>query len=200
MTTPLAEYRCPSSGCPCPSHQGLQHKSALIQKDDAPVFLFSVFLYPATSLCTKPEPVPRLFPCPTAAAFGNSNHKREESSRHGPDDTSHRNGPRLPWLSVAMSTVDSHTHEPEALREAIPEVPPSVPETSGRAGPGEASPSTLLFLLSLTPPSSVSQRMAMILPAEIPLESPDHFPGGLPHVVFELPMLLHFPLVSCNIV
>ena len=83
MTTPLMEYRCLSSGCPCPAHYRLEPKSTLIQKDDASVSLFSVFLYPAIFLRAKTESVPHLFPCPTAVAFGNSNHKREESSRHG---------------------------------------------------------------------------------------------------------------------
>jgi len=197
MTTPLSEYRCLPSGCPCPPHQRLEHESTLIQKDDASVFLLSGFLYAAIFLYAKPESAPHPFPCPTAAAFDNSNHKRGESSRHGPDDTLHRNDPRLPWLSVAVSTIDLHTHEPEALREVIPEVPLAVRETSGMAGQGEASPATLLFLLSLSPPSSVSQRMAMILPAELLLECPNLSPTGLPLVVFELPVLLHFPLVSC---
>ncbi len=94
MTAPLVEYRCLSSGCPCSAHQGLEHKSTLIQKDDASVFLFSVFLYPAIFLCAKSEFVPHLFPYPTAVAFGNSNHKREESSRHGPDDSLRQNGLR----------------------------------------------------------------------------------------------------------
>jgi len=197
MATPLVEYRCLPSGCPCPPHQRLEHESTLIQKDDASVLLFSVFLYPAIFLYAKPESAPHPFPCPTAAAFDNSNHKRGESSRRGPDDTLHRNDPRLPWLSVAVSTIDLHTHEPEALQEVIPEVPLSVRETSGKAGRGEASPSTPLFLLSLSPPSSVSQRMAMILPAGLLLECPNLSPTWLPLVVFELPVLLHFPLVSC---
>jgi hypothetical protein len=197
MTTPLVEYRCLPSGCPCPPHKRLEHESTFIQKDDASVLLFSVFLYPAIFLYAKPESAPHPFPYPTAAAFDNSNHKRGESSRHEPDDTLHRNDPRLPWLSVAVSTIDLHTHEPEALREVIPEVPPSVRETSGKAGRGEASPSTLLSLLSLSPPSSVLQRMAMILPAGLLLECPNLSPTGLPLVVFELPVLLHFPLVSC---
>jgi hypothetical protein len=96
-----------------------------------------------------------------------------------------------------MSTIDFHTHEPEALPEVIPEVPPSVRETSGKAGRGEASPSTLLFLLSLSPPSSVSQRMAMTLSAGLLLECQNLSPIGLLLVVFELPVLLHFLLVSC---
>jgi hypothetical protein len=196
MTTPLVKYRCLSSGCPCPTHQRLEHESALIQKDDTSGFLFSVFLYPAIFLYAKPESVPRPFPCPTAVAFDNSNHKRGESSRHGPDDTLRQNDPRLSWLSVAVSIIDLHTHEPEALPGVIPRVPLPVPETNGNVAPGEASPPTLLFLLSLPPPSSVSQRMAMIPPAGIPPEYPDHFPTGLLLVVFELPMLLHFPLVS----
>ena len=197
MTTPVVEYRCLPSGCPRPPHQRLEHESTLIQEDDASVFLFSVFLYAAIFLYAKPESVPRPFPCSTAAAFDNSNHKRGESSRHGPDDTLRRNDLRLPWLSVAVSTIDLHTHESEALREVILEVPLSVREISGKADQGEASPSTLLFLLSLSPPSSVSQRMAMILPAELLLECPNLSPTGLPLVVFELPVLLHFPLVSC---
>jgi hypothetical protein len=53
------------------------------------------------------------------------------------------------------NTIDFHTHEPEALPGVIPEVPLSVRETSKKAGRGEASPSTLLFLLSLSPPTSV---------------------------------------------
>jgi hypothetical protein len=96
-----------------------------------------------------------------------------------------------------VSKVDSHTHKPEALREVIPEVPLSVPGTNGKGDPGEASPSTPLFLLSLSPPSSVLQRMAMILPAGLPLEYPNLFPIELLLAVFELPALLHFPLVSC---
>jgi hypothetical protein len=99
-----------------------------------------------------------------------------------------------------MSTVDWHTHEPEALGEAIPGVPLSVPEISEKVDPGEASPSTPLLLLSLSPPSSVSQRMAMSLPAGLLLECPDLSPTGLPLFVFELPVLLHFPLVSCFII
>jgi hypothetical protein len=200
MTTPLAEYRCLASGCPCPPHHWLEHESTLIQKYDASAFLFSVFLYPAIFLYAKLESVPHPFLCPTAVAFDNSTHKRAESSRHGPDDTLHRNDPRLPWLSVAVSTIDLHTHEPEALREVPPEVPLSVREINGKADRGEASPSTLLFLLSLSPPSSVSQRMAMILPAVLLLECPDPSPTGLQPFVFELPVLLHFPLVSCIII
>lgn len=200
MTTLLVEYWCLPSGCPCPPHQRLEHESTLIQKDDASVFLFSVFLYVAIFRYAKPESAPHPFPCSTAAAFGNSNHKRGESSRHGLDDTLHRNDPRLPWLSVAVSTIDSHTHEPEALREVIPGVPLSVRETSGKAGRGEALPSMLLFLLSLSPPPSVSQRMVMPLPAGLLPEYPNLSPIGLPLVVFELPVLLHFLLVSCIIV
>jgi hypothetical protein len=99
-----------------------------------------------------------------------------------------------------MSTVDWHTHEPEALGEAIPGVPLSVLEISEKVDPGEASPSTRLLLLSLSPPSSVSQRMAMILPAGPLLGCPDLPPTGFPLFVFELPVLLHFPLVSCLII
>jgi len=40
----------------------------------------------------------------------------------------------------------------------------------------------------------------MILPAELLSESPDLSPTGFPLFVFELPVLLHFPLVSCLIV
>jgi hypothetical protein len=101
---------------------------------------------------------------------------------------------------VAVSTVDLDNHEPEALREVIPEVPLSVPEISGTVDRDEASPSTLLFLLSLSPPSSVLRRMAMILPAGLLLECPDPSPTGLPLFVFELPVLPHFPLVSYIIV
>jgi hypothetical protein len=96
-----------------------------------------------------------------------------------------------------VSTVDFHTHEPEASLEVIPEVPLSVRETSEKAGRGEASPSTLLFLLSLSAPASVSQRMAMILSAGLLLECQYLSPTGLLLVVFELPVLLHFLLVSC---
>jgi len=110
VTTPLVEYRCLSSGCPCPSHKRLEHESTLIQKDDASISLFSVFLYVAIFLYAKPEFVPRPFPCPDAVAFDNSNHKHGESSRHEPDDTEYRNDPRLPWLSVAVSIVDLYTH------------------------------------------------------------------------------------------
>ena len=197
MATPLSEYRCLPSGCPCPPHQRLEHESTLIQKDDASVFLFSVFLYVAIFRYAKPESAPHPFPYPTAAAFDNSNHKRGESSRHGLDDTLHRNDPRLPLLSVAVSTIDSHTHEPEVLQGVVPEVPLSVRGTSGKAGQGEVLPPTLLFLLSLPPPSSVLQRMAMLLPAGLLLECPNLSPTGLPLVVFELPVLLHFLLVSC---
>ena len=200
MTTPLVEYWCLPSGCPRPAYQRLEHKSTLIQKDDVSFFLFGVFLYPAIFLCAKTESVPHPFPCPTAVAFGSSNHKRGESSRHGLDDTLHRNGTRSPRLSVAMSTVDLHIHEPEALREAISEVPLSVPEISGEVDPGEASPSTPLFCLSLSPPSSVLQRMAMILPDGLLPECPDLSLTGLPLFVFELPVLLHFLLVSCFII
>jgi len=200
MTTPLMKYRCLSSGCPCPPYQRLEHKPALIQEDDASAFLFSVFLYPAIFLYTKPESVSHSFPCPAAVAFDSSNHKRGGSSRHGPDDTLHQNDPRLPWLSVAVSTVDLHTHEPKALREVIPEVPLSALGTNGKADRDEVSPPALLFLLSLSPPSSVSQKMAMTLPVGLPLEYPGPSPIGLPLVVFEPPVLLHFPLVSCIII
>jgi len=200
MTTPLVEYRRLASGCPCPPHQRLEHKSTLIQKDDALAFLFSVFLYPAIFLYAKPESVPHSFLCPTAVVSDNSNHKRGESSKHVPDDTLHRNDPQLPWLCVAVSKVDLHNHEPEALQEVTPEVPPSVREISGAVDRDEASPSMLPFFLSLSPPSSVSQRMAMTLPAGLLLECPDPSPTGLPLFVFELPVLSHFPLVSCIII
>ena len=197
MAAPLAEYRCLPSGGPCPPYYRLKHKSTLIRKDYASTFLFSVFLYPAIFRYAKPESAPHPFPYPIAVAFGNSNRKRGESSKHGPDDTLHQNDPRLPWLSVAVSTIDSHTHEPEALREVNPEVPLSVRETSGKADRGEASPSTFPFLPSLPPPSSVSQRMVMPLPAGLLPECPNLSPIGLPLVVSELPVLLYFLLVSC---
>jgi hypothetical protein len=56
---------------------------------------------------------------------------------------------------VAVSTIDFHTHEPEALPEVIPKIPLFVREISEKAGRGEASPSMLLFLLPLSLPSSV---------------------------------------------
>lgn len=200
VTAPLVEYRCLSSGCPCPSHQRLEHESTLIQKDDASIFLFSVFLYAAIFPYAKPESVPRPFPCPDAVAFDNSNHKHGESSRRGPDDTLHQNDSRSPSLSVAVSIVDLQTHEQEVLRGVVPEVPLSVPETSEKVVPGEVLPPTLLFLLSLSPPSSVLQRMATILLAGLPLEYPDPFPRRLLLVVSELPISLHFPLASCIII
>lgn len=200
MSTPLAEYRCLSSGCPCPPHHWLEHKSTLIQKYDASPFPFSVFLYPAIFLYANPQSVSHSFPWPAAVAFDSSNHNSGVSSKRGPDDTLRQNGPRLPWLSVAVSKVDSHTHEPEALQEVIPEVSPSVPGTSEKADRGEASPSTLAFVPSLSPPSSVLQKMAMIPPDGLPLECPGLSPTGLLLAVSELPVLLHFPLVSCIIV
>jgi hypothetical protein len=106
----------------------------------------------------------------------------------------------LPWLSAAVSTIDWHTHEPEGLREVIPEVPFSVREITGKSDQGEALPSMLLSLLSLPDPSSVSQRTVLPLPAGLLLECPYLAPTGLPLVVFELPVLLHFLLVSCIIV
>jgi len=200
MTAPLAEYRCLASGCPCSPYQRLEHESTLIHKHDAPAFLFSVFLYPAIFLYAKPESVPHSFPCPSAVVFDNSNHKHGESSTHGPDDTLPQNGPRLAWLSAAVSIVDLYTHEPEALRGVVPAVPPSASEISGKVAPDEASPPMLLFLLSLSPPSSVSQRTAMILPAGLLLECPDPSPTGLPLFVFELLVPPHFLLVSCIII
>jgi hypothetical protein len=101
---------------------------------------------------------------------------------------------------VAVSTIDFHTHEQEALREVIPEVPLSAGETTGKADQGEALPSTLLSLLSLPDPSSVSQRTVLPLSAGLLLECPYLAPTGLPLVVFALPVLLHFLLVSCIII
>jgi hypothetical protein len=98
---------------------------------------------------------------------------------------------------VAVSIIDFHTHEPEALLEVIPEVPLSVRETNEQADRGEAWPSTLLSLLSLSSFSSVSQRMAMTLSAGLLLECHNLSPTGLLLVVFEFPVLLHFLLVSC---
>jgi len=199
MTAPLAEYRCLSSGRPRPPHHWLEHESTLIQKYDASPFLFSVFLYPAIFLYANSGFPSHSFPWPASAAFDSSNRKLGGSSRRGPDDTLHQNDSQLPWLSVAVSKVDLHTHEPEALQEVIPEVPLSVLGTNGKAGPGEVSPSTLVFLLSLSPPSSVLQKMAMIPLAGLPLECLSLSPTGLLLAVFELPVLLHFPLASCII-
>jgi len=101
---------------------------------------------------------------------------------------------------VAVSIVDLHTHEQEVLQGVVPEVPLSVLETNEKVALGEVLPPTLLFLLSLTPPSNVLQRMAMILLAGLPLECLDLFPRGLLLAVFELPISLHFPLASCIII
>jgi hypothetical protein len=74
MTAPLTEYRCLSSGCPCPAHQGLEHKSTLVQKDDTSVLLLSVFYIrplffaPGLNLFLISFPAPPLWLLATPAA------------------------------------------------------------------------------------------------------------------------------------
>ena len=58
-----------------------------------------------------------------------------------------------------MFIVDLHTHEQLVLSRVVPEVSSSVLGANEEVALGEVSLPTLLFLLSLPPPSSVLQRI-----------------------------------------
>jgi hypothetical protein len=99
-----------------------------------------------------------------------------------------------------MFIVDLHTYEQLVLSRVVPEVSSSVLGTNEEVTLGEVSLPTLLFLLSLPPPSSVLQRMAKIILAGLLLECPDLVLRGLLLGICELPTLQHFLLVSCIII
>jgi len=174
----------------------LKHKPTFIDKDDASILPSGFFLYVAISGIANYGFVPHSAPWLYELAFDNSNPKHEESSRHGLDDTLYQIDIRLPRLSVAMSIVDLHTHEQLAPSEVVREVSPSVPGTNEEVALDGVSPPAPFSRLSLLLPSSVLQRMAMILLAGLLLECPGLVPRGILPTVFAPPILLHFLLVS----
>jgi len=79
---PLSEDRCLAARCPGPAADGLEHKTALIQEDEASAGAAGVFLYAASAPCANAEWLPRPAPGLGAPVSGNSTLPRGGFSRH----------------------------------------------------------------------------------------------------------------------
>jgi len=94
VTLPVSQDGRLASRSPCPPHQRLEHKAALIEENEASTFPTSVFLYAAIFAAATARSRPRLALAPGARASAGSTHIRSGSSRHAPDGSEPRRSVR----------------------------------------------------------------------------------------------------------
>jgi len=185
-------------GRPCPSYEGLQHKSALVEENNATTVSSRVFLYGATSPCAIVGFSSRPFLWHAARAFDNSTSTHAESSTRVLGDTARRSSSRSPRPHASTSKDRCGSREPLAPSAKAPKASPFAQRKGGTVVPDEVSPPTPPSRVFSPPPSKAPRKMASTPQAEPPLEYQDPFPEGIPPIVAELLTPPHFSWVSCN--
>jgi len=143
-------------GRPSSAQDGLEHKAALVDKDDSAAIGGGVFLYAASAPCaTSGLPL-----CSVrgrgAVVSDKSSQGNAGFSRHGPDDRRCQNAPLLPGRRGGASKADLGNHRRLNLEEGVLEARLSALRTGGTDGEAEVAPLRLLGLLSLLPLSNSS--------------------------------------------
>lgn len=200
MALRLIVYRSLSFRCPGAAKKWLEHKPTLIQQNNCPALFFSVFLYVARfDLATALLPFDSAL-WHDAEAFDSSNPMNGGFSRYEQDGRLCQNAPLSPWLFGEVSKVGWHTQKQLLLSRVVLKASFSALQTDEKAVQGEAWPLMPLCHLSLPDSSSKQQKRAMIPLLWLSLEYPILSLTGLLLVVFGLPTLWRFLLVSYNII